>query len=75
MPLYRLLQDQAFEQAQIEAMAYAFEAICRERQLRVGRDEAERERIAQLVIDYAQRGERDPFKLKQAVQADLKITD
>ena len=69
MPLYRLLQNQPFGPEQIEAMACAFEAICHERQLRVGRDDAQRELIAQLVIDYAQRGERDPFKLKHAVEA------
>ena len=73
MPLYRLLENQVFDPLQIEAMAYAFEATCHERQLRIGKKDGERERVAQLVIEHARRGERDPEKLRHAVEAELTI--
>ena len=71
MPLYRLLQHQAFEPAQLQAMAYAFENICEHLQLQPLKDDHERERVARKVIEIAQRGERDPIRLKEQVLAEL----
>jgi hypothetical protein len=73
MPLYRLLQNSGFEPSHIEAMTYAFESICKAQQLAI--TNPGRERVARVVIEVAQRGERDPIKLKQAVQVDLAITE
>jgi hypothetical protein len=70
MPLYRLLQNCAFEPLQIEVMAYAFEATCIEKDLRP--DDPLREVVAQKVIEYAQRGERDPARLRDLVLSDIK---
>jgi hypothetical protein len=72
MPLYRLLQNQAFDPAHIEAMAYAFEAACVELRI-AGTDDPRREMIAQKVIECAQRGERDPLRLQAMVLADLQV--
>jgi hypothetical protein len=71
MPLYRLLQNQAFDPLQIEAMAYAFEAVCQERKLRPLQDDPQRELVAKKVIELAQRGERDPTRLRDLVLAAL----
>jgi hypothetical protein len=73
MPIYRLLQQEAaFEPPHVEAMAFAFEAICVERKLRALNDNDERERIARLVIEIAKRGERDPIRLRDQVLAALR---
>jgi hypothetical protein len=73
MPLYRLMQNAGFEPVQIEAMAYAFEAICHERKLRPVADDALREVVAQKVIEFAQRGERDPMRLRDLASAAIKL--
>jgi hypothetical protein len=73
MPLYRLLEKHAFDPSLIEAMAYAFEAICHNRQLLPGRHDLDREVVAQKIIECAQRGECDPIKLRQAVEAILVV--
>ena len=70
MPLYRLLQHQAFEPPQLQAMAYAFENACHDLKLQL-KDDRERERVARKVIEIAQRGERDPIRLKEQVLAEL----
>jgi hypothetical protein len=70
MPLDRLLQNTAFDPKLIEAMVFAFETICQERGLKPIRHDAERERIAKTVVQYAQRGITDPEKLRQAVLDD-----
>jgi hypothetical protein len=73
MPLYRLLQHQAFEPAQLQAMAYAFENVCHDLELHPLKDDRERERIARKVIEIAQRGECDPIRLKAQVLAELSL--
>jgi hypothetical protein len=66
MPLYQLLQDNAFDPEHIEAMASAFEAVCRELGL-APREDPLRDLVAQHIIEFAKRGERDPAKLTVAV--------
>jgi hypothetical protein len=73
MPLYRLLQNCAFEPRQIEAMAYAFESVCQERKLRPVKDDNLRELVAQKVIDFAQRGVNDPQRLREVVASAIKL--
>ena len=70
MPLYRLLQNQAFEPEQIDAMAQAFEAICLKLNL-AKRDDPLRDVVANKVIEWAKRGEKNPKRLYQLVLADI----
>jgi hypothetical protein len=71
MPLSRLLQNTAFEPAEIDALIEAFETICRG--LRLGKNhESLREKIAQKVIAFAELGERDPQKISQIIIKDMR---
>jgi hypothetical protein len=74
MPLYRLLQDAAFDPEHTEAMGIAFEDACRELGL-AQREDPLRDLVARQVIEFAKRGERDPEKLKAAVLAAIKGRD
>jgi hypothetical protein len=58
----------SFDFEHTTAMSIAFDEICRE--LRLAKQErASRELIAERVIEFAQRGECDPPKLKAQVLA------
>jgi hypothetical protein len=70
MPLHRLLENEGFSPDQIQVMASAFEAACVELDHADANDPI-REKIARKVIEYTQRGETDPFKLKTMVVADF----
>src|SRR5687767_14640460 len=70
MPLYRLLQNTAVEPLHVEAMHFAFEAVCVELGL-ADRTDPLRDMVARKVIEHAQRGERDPVKLRDQVLAAL----
>ena len=70
MPLYRLLQNSAFEPEHVDAMAQAFEAVCLKLHL-ANRDDPLRDVIAEKVIDWAKRGERKPERLYQLALADI----
>ena len=63
MPLYRLLQNCAFDQQAIDVMATAFEDACRALGLEDGHPR--REYIAKTVIELAQQGERDADRLRE----------
>jgi hypothetical protein len=71
MPIYRLLQNSAFDPEHTKAMATAFDDACLELGL-PQTDQQQRELIARLVIEFALRGARDPLKLKAHVLAALK---
>ena len=73
MPLHGLLEKHAFGPEEIQAMVFAFESICQERRLRPVRDDGAREFIAQRVIEYCQRGIRDPGKLRDVVASAIKL--
>jgi hypothetical protein len=69
VPLYRLLQNGAFEPAAIDAMSIAFEDVC------LGLAELSdplRDMVAKKVIEFAQRGERDPRRLRELTLAAFK---
>ena len=68
VPLYRLLQDCAFEPAAIDAMSGAFEDVCRKLGLAELSDPL-RDMVAKKVIEFAQRGERDQACLTELTLA------
>jgi hypothetical protein len=70
MPIYRLLQYGAFEPEHIKAMSVAYEQALVDLKL-VGRTDPLTELIAQKVIEFAQRGERDPIRLLQRTVAEI----
>jgi hypothetical protein len=71
VPLYRLLQNGAFEPAAIDAMSIAFEDVCRTLGLAELSDPL-RDMVAKKVIEFAQRGERDPGRLRELTLAAFK---
>ena len=73
MPLYRLLQNEAFEPEHVEAMSQAFEAVCLKLKL-ASRDDPLRDAVARNVMEWAQRGERKVERLYQLVLADIQDT-
>ena len=69
MPIYRLLQNSAFEPEHLRAMATAFEQALADLKL-VDRTDPLTELVARKVIEIAQCGERDPTRLcEQTVAA------
>jgi hypothetical protein len=68
VPLYRLLQNCAFEPAAIEVMSAAFEDVCRTLGLAELSDPL-RDLVAKKVIELAQRGERDRVRLTELTLA------
>jgi hypothetical protein len=70
MPIYRLMQYSAFEPEHIKAMSVAYEQALVDLKL-VGRTDPLTELIAQKVIEFAQRGERDPIRLLQRTVAEI----
>jgi hypothetical protein len=69
VPIYRLLQNSAFEPELIAVMTGAFEDACRELRL-ASRTDARRDIVAKRIIEAAQTGERDRRRLAQsAVEA------
>ena len=69
MPIYRLLQNSAFEPEIIAVMTGAFEDACRALRLASPSDER-RDVVAKRIIEAAQTGERDRRRLAQrAVEA------
>jgi hypothetical protein len=65
VPIYRLLKCSAFAPEDIKVLSDAFEAALRELKL-VDRTDPATELVAKRIIDLAQRGERDPQRLRQA---------
>ena len=64
----------AFEPELTQAMAAAYERACRELRLR-GRTGLSNETVAKTIIEYAQRGERDPERMRQHVLRILGTAD
>ncbi len=70
MPVYRLLQNAAFDCEHVALMSSAFEDVCVELGL-AAREDALRDMVAKAIIDCAQRGIRDPLMLRQCVRDSL----
>ena len=66
MPVYRLFKDQPFEPETLSTMTHAYAEVCR--MLGVNdRDPDETNVVAKAVIEFAQRGARDPIVLRDCV--------
>ena len=65
MPIYRLMRDHAFGPEEIKILGDAFEDALRTLRL-VNRDDPATQIVAMKIIELAQRGERDPVRLREA---------
>jgi hypothetical protein len=76
MAVYGLFKNKAFEPETIVAMTRAHAEVCRAIGLG-SRDRPAADAIAKKVIEFAQRGERDPVRLRenvlQALQAEPEL--
>jgi hypothetical protein len=66
MAVYRLFRNRAFEPEAIANMTRAYSDVCRTLGLRES-DQPQTNEVAQKVIEFAQRGERDPNRLRESV--------
>ena len=62
MPIYRLLQNTAFDPETVNGLALVFEDVCRRLGL-AERTDPLRDTVARKVIEIASAGERDPMRL------------
>ena len=60
-----LKNQPVFDPEATHAMSEAFEQVCRE--LKLNGDEWARQVIAEMIIELARRGERDPIRLRESV--------
>ena len=65
MAVYGLFRNKAFEPETIATMTSAYADVCRA--LGVDDDRPEADAVAKKVIEFAQRGERDPVRLRNHV--------
>ena len=71
MAVYRLFQSKAFEPEAITMMTSAYADVCQA--LGVSdTDHLQTDVVAKKVIEFAQRGERDPGRLRDCVLAALR---
>jgi hypothetical protein len=66
MAVYRLFKNAAFEPEAISTMTSAYAEVCRTLGLS-DRDQRETNVVAKKVIEFAQRGARDPIRLRDCV--------
>jgi hypothetical protein len=64
MAIYRLLKNGAFGPDEIKVLTTAYEEALRALRLK-GRSDPATEMIAKKIIELAQRGERDPVRLRK----------
>jgi hypothetical protein len=64
MAIYRLLKDHAFGPEEIQVLTTAYEDVLRALRLENRADPAT-EMIAKKILEFAQRGERDPVRLRE----------
>ena len=74
MPITPFLARQAFDPETIENMSAAFVAACDALRLKVGDNPATRI-VAEKVIEFAQRGIRDPNMLRKLTLQELGLSD
>jgi hypothetical protein len=74
MPITPFLAGQAFDPEAIENMSAGFVAACDALRLKVGDDPATRF-VAEKVIEFAQRGIRDPNMLCKLTLKECDLTD
>jgi len=66
MAVYSLFRDRAFEPEAITSMTRAYGEVCHALGLSE-RNNREADAVARKVIEFAQRGERDPARLRESV--------
>lgn len=66
MAVYRLFKNKAFEPEAITTMTSAYADVCRVLGVR-DRDHVQANVVAKKIIEFAQRGERDPIRLRESV--------
>jgi len=66
MAVYRLFKNKAFEPETITIMTRAYADVCRTLGLS-DNDEPQNNAVAKKVIEFVQRGERDPVRLRESV--------
>jgi hypothetical protein len=66
MAVYHLFRNRAFEPEAISTMTRAYGDVCRALGLSE-RDHPQADVVAKAVIEFAQRGERDPVRLRESV--------
>lgn len=66
MAVYRLFKNKAFEPEAITIMTTAYADVCRALGLN-NHDHCGANAVAKKVIEFAQRGERDPVRLREYV--------
>ena len=66
MAVYRLFQDQAFEPEAVSIMTRAYGEVCCALGISA-RDRRQADVVARTVIEFAQRGARDPILLRDCV--------
>jgi hypothetical protein len=71
MPIYRLIEREAFEPEHIQAITAAFEEVCRELGL-AAREDPLRDIVARAIIKCAQMGEHDPDRLRKCAHDEIK---
>ena len=71
LPIYRLLQNTAFEPQHVAVMTAAFEAACADLGL-AERDDSLRDMVARAIIKCAQTGEFDPVRLRECAEKTLR---
>ena len=64
MPVYSLFADQAFEPEALQNMSQAYETVCKALELNVKEDMVT-QAVAERIIEFAQRGVRDPASLTE----------
>jgi len=66
MAVYRLFKNKPFGPEAIATMTSAYADVCRTLGVR-DRDHREANAVAKKIIEFAQRGERDPIRLREHV--------
>lgn len=66
MTVYRLFKNEAFEPEAISTMSSAYADVCRTLGLSDD-DQPKAQAVAEKVIEFAQRGARDPIRLRDCV--------
>jgi hypothetical protein len=66
MAVYRLFKNKAFEPEIIATMTAAYTEVCQALGV-TDRDRLRADAVAKKVIEFAQRGERDPARLREHV--------
>jgi hypothetical protein len=71
VPIYRLLQDRAFDPELVRAMTTTFEEALRELKLS-NREDPITQTVARIIIECAERGIRDPVAMRGCIMEALR---